>query len=285
MQRLPHLNAIRIEGQDALAFSQSQVTSDLLALGPDQWQPAAWCNAQGQVIVVMLVRVSESGVDWVVPTNQAASTARALSPYTIGRQVRVGAPQPVMGDWSSPQTGKEHPRLAHDPDRVLVVAEAATNSTDDPAGVASWRRADLDAGLAWLCPELSTRFLPQSLGLERLGGLSYKKGCYPGQEVIAKIHYRGQIKQHLVLLSLHGDSPTLSPDHPVYATGDDRDSGANKPCGVIIEQAGDHALAVVRATLSTGDALYTDSANGANGRIQVGEINDLPTVENPTPVS
>lgn len=285
MRRLSHLNAIRIKGQDALAFSQSLVTSDLSTLGLGQWQPSAWCNAQGYVNVTILVRVSEAGVDWVVPKSQAASIASALLRYTIGRQVCIGSPQEVLGDWLSAEADRSHASLSHAPDRVLMVAESDAENRHDPAFEAVWRQADLTMGLAWLCPKLSARFLPQSLGLERLAGLSYKKGCYPGQEVIAKIHYRGQVKQHLVLLELTREPSPLLPEQAVYLGGDQHGAGASKPCGVVIQQEGDRALAVVRATLETGDVLYANPSNEVDARIQVGEIRDLPTLKTPSPVS
>ncbi|HEY7907192.1 MAG TPA: hypothetical protein VIC53_09785 [Wenzhouxiangella sp.] len=285
MPQLSHLSAIRIEGQDALAFSQSLVTSDLSALGPDQWHPSAWCNAQGQVTVVMLVRGSEAGVDWVVPKSQAAITANTLLRYTIGRQVCIGPPQEVSGDWLSAEVDGSQASLSHAPDRVLMVAESAPTHLHDAAFEAAWRQADLNLGLAWLCPELSARFLPQSLGLERLAGMSYKKGCYPGQEVIAKVHYRGQVKQHLVLLELTPEPSPLLPEQALYPGGDQHGTGASKPCGVVIQQEGDRALAVVRATLETGTLLYTDPSDEVDARTQVGEIKDLPNLKTPSPVS
>src|SRR5690606_37749646 len=79
---------------------------------------------------------------------------------------------------------------------------------DDADGAASalagWRRADIDAGLPWLAPSLAGEFLPQSLDLERLGAISFDKGCYPGQETAARVHFRGGNKRHLHRLEIEG---------------------------------------------------------------------------------
>ncbi len=285
MGPLTHLNLIGIEGPDALAFCQSLLTADLSTLEPKHWHPSAWCNAQGQVIVVMLVQVSESRVEWLVPASQAHATINAVSLYTIGRQVEIGQPQCVLGGWLAADSTSQadYPRLAYDSRRALC----ASNDLDkaDPDFAAAWRLADLHAGLAWLCPELSARFLPQSLGLERLSGLSYQKGCYPGQEVIAKVHYRGQLKQHLVLLDLTPNVSERIAGTALYAEADAPASEGRKSFGVIIGQEGHRALAVARHTASTGDVLFADSVDGSQGRIKFGEIIDLPPVENPTPVS
>lgn len=284
MQPLNHLSAISIVGPDALAFCQSQVTSDLAGLSPEKWHPSAWCDAKGQVIVVMLVRVGECVVELIMPASQVTGVASAMSRYTIGRQVSISRHQAVFGDWR-PQGDHEHPRLACDPSRVLFVEKSLPQKPDDAKFLAEWRLADLKAGLAWLCPKLSMRFLPQSLGLERLFGLSYRKGCYPGQEVIAKIHYRGQLKHRLVLLAQVPDEIKLSPNTDLYHWQNPNQSGGARACGVIIDQVADHALAVVRSTVRPGERLYADAPEPSNQRLFAGEVVDLPSEQNRTPVS
>ncbi len=284
MRSLSHLSAISITGHDALAFCQSQVTSDLTGLGPEKWHASAWCNAKGQVMAVILIRVGESGVEWVMPTTQIASIANALSRYTIGRQVSISEPQRVSGDWAPLKSDNAHARLAHDLSRVLCVNEIAHDKPDDQAFLTDWREADLKTGLAWLCPELSMRFLPQALGLESLSGLSYRKGCYPGQEVIAKVHYRGQLKHHLVLLALTHEA-TLLPDTPLYQPSDASAPGAPRPCGVVIDQVANHALAVVRSRLGPGDRLSIDAPEPSGGRTLIGHVVDLASAPHRTPVS
>lgn len=286
MRPLSHLSAISVIGPDALAFCQSQVTSDLTALGPAQWHASAWCSANGKAIVVMLVRASESRVEWIMPKSQVADTARALSRYTIGRQVTISEPLSVAGDWAHPGNDSNYPRLAHDPSRILYVDETKPNGLDDSAFLVDWRLADLEAGLSWLCPELSMRFLPQSLGLERLSGLSYRKGCYPGQEVIAKVHYRGQLKHHLVFLGLNAQATTLPADTPLYHhTSQATEPAAAKPCGVIIDQVANRALAVVRSTIGHGERLFVDTPDRSNERLPIGEVIDLTSAQNRKPVS
>ena len=284
MRSLSHLSAISITGPDALAFCQSQVTSDLTGLGPEKWHASAWCNAKGQVMAVILVRVGESGVEWVMPTTQVASIASALARYTIGRQVSISEPQRVSGDWAPLKSDNAHARLAHDLSRVLCVNEIAPDKPDDQAFLTDWREADLKSGLAWLCPELSMRFLPQALGLEPLSGLSYRKGCYPGQEVIAKVHYRGQLKHHLVLLALSHDI-TLSPDTALYHQSMATAPGATKSCGVVIDQVADHALAVVRSTLGPTERLFIDGPESLEARTPIGHMVDLVSAPHRTPVS
>lgn len=79
----------------------------------------------------------------------------------------------------------------------------ATRSTD----YERWRKADIEAGVAWLPHSLSAQFLPQMLAFESLGAVSFAKGCYPGQEVIARTHYLGQVKRHWTLLHMSAQQP------------------------------------------------------------------------------
>jgi len=260
------------------------VTSDLLGHSPQAWHVSAWCNAKGQVLVIILVRVGESVVEWVMPTSQVVSIANALSRYTIGRQVSISEPKDVLGDWVSATTDNEAPRLAYDPRRVLCVDKTVPQNPDDAAFLSEWREADLTSGLAWLCPELSMRFLPQSLGLESLSGLSYRKGCYPGQEVIAKVHYRGQLKHHLVLLALT-HTVTLSTGTALYHPSNASAPGLTKPCGAVIDQVAKHALAVVRSTLGPGERLSIDASEPSGERILIGHVVDLATAQHRTSVS
>jgi folate-binding protein YgfZ len=90
------------------------------------------------------------------------------------------------------------------PDEGRGLDLARTDATDDDQQARQWMVRDICAGLVWLSPPVSEQFLPQSLGLEDRGGLSYKKGCYPGQEVVARVHYLGRAKERLSGFRLAG---------------------------------------------------------------------------------
>jgi folate-binding protein YgfZ len=96
-----------------------------------------------------------------------------------------------------------------------------------------WRREEIRRGISWLQSETSERFLPQMLGLERIGAVSFSKGCYPGQEIIARTRYLGKLKRRPVLLELDG-SPTLKPGESCVLL-----SASERVEGVVVEAAGD----------------------------------------------
>jgi folate-binding protein YgfZ len=144
----------------------------------------------------MVARASEKGVDLVLPAAQCEFIREGLRRFTIGRRVDLSEGGPVSGVFDGP--GEASP-LAFDPGRGLLNGVAAPG--DAPA-LRRWRRLDLCQGLPWLGPASSARHLPQWLGLEELGALVYDKGCYPGQEVIARLHYRGTVKYRLAGLEV-----------------------------------------------------------------------------------
>lgn len=190
---LPHLSGLRISGPDAATFVHAQFTSDLLSpAGPSNWRLTAWCNPKGRVEAVIVVRAHEDRVDLIVPAVQIETLPQALSRYAIGRKLQFSDPLAVAGAFARPD-----PRctLAIDPQRALDLDQA--DAREDADSARKWRLCDLHSGIAWLSPQTSRQFLPQALGLEERGGLSYRKGCYPGQEVIARVHFLGRAKEHL----------------------------------------------------------------------------------------
>ena len=246
---LPHLKSLSIQGPDALAFGQSQITANMDHWSPHQWYPSAWCNAQGKVRAVVLVRVTDNRMDWVAPTSQIDQTLKDLRPFAIGRRVEFGEPGPVFGEFGV----KHSDPLAFDQTRGLSLQppEALGSQTKAVGKDAHlWQQADIAQGLAWLAPELNQQFLPQALGLERLGGLSYQKGCYPGQEVIAKVHYRGKPKHQLMLITWTGSTPSLGDAiHLAYHEPSDphepSDQSVSRPIGTLLSAVDGSALAVI----------------------------------------
>jgi folate-binding protein YgfZ len=193
---LDHLATFSITGPDARSYAQSQFTVDVDRLPDRVWSPLAWCDPKGRVVSFMMARSSENGVDLVLPVAQCRAVRKGLERFTIGRRVELSETGPVSGMFD----GKGHaPALAFDSGRCLLSGTEAAADTD---AVRRWRRLDLCQGLPWLEPESSGQHLPQWLGLEELGALVYDKGCYPGQEVIARLHYRGTVKYHLAGLEI-----------------------------------------------------------------------------------
>lgn len=191
------LTSLTVSGPDARAFLQAQLTADLDAMHPDAWSPAAWCTPKGRVLAVMLVLLDADMVRIALPAALARTVRDRMDMFRIGRQVTIS-------EGPAPSPDANGALLAWDSNRKLALADAPSTGSrwND------WLRADIATGMPWILPETADRFLPQMLSLERLDGLSYRKGCYPGQEIVARVRYKGRITQRLARFRVAGAAPT-----------------------------------------------------------------------------
>lgn len=252
---LPHLAGIRISGEDARAFAHAQFTSSFKTPGPGLWHLTSWCNPKGRVLFLILARADERHVDLILPADQLADLSQRLKMYAIGRQVSLLEIPQVAGAFSdADETGT----LAVDRRRSLQMEPA--EARHDSAAVEQWQQSDLQAGIAWLNADTSARFLPQSLGLEERGGLSYDKGCYPGQEVIARVHYLGRVKECLMGFRVvdGAAAPGAHSDHNKIV--DQEGTAQGHALWLLGEHGRQRGLAVVSAALAADAALSLGGA-------------------------
>ena len=181
---LPHLAATNVSGEDAESFLQAQFTADISRLADGEGAFSAYCDRRGNVLAVIRVRREGDGFSLVT-----AATLRGLLVETLGRyRLRARANfEPV----ALPVTG-----LIEGAQLIYALADSGAPAPGvDAAALAAWRARELRANIPWLGPETSGQFLPQMLGLESIGALSFRKGCFPGQEVIARVRYLGKLKR------------------------------------------------------------------------------------------
>lgn len=260
---LTHLAALTVQGRDALAFCQSQLTINLDQCLDGMWHPGAWCQASGLVITTLLVQATPKQIEWVMPAVLVDQVITQLKPFTIGRQVSFEKGNVVLGSWDK----QDHGRLAYDPTRYLMTSKDSASDHEDNQCAIRWRQRDIELGMPWLSSSLSQKYIPQALGLERLGGISYQKGCYPGQEVIAKVHYRGQAKQRLALVTLAMPKALLVVGTDLFLADISSTEASSRPVGQLVEQLEDQALAIVRHDLPENTPLAT-----AHGGQMIGQV-------------
>lgn len=250
---LDHLASFSITGPDALIYAQSQFTVSVDSLSGTRWSPLAWCDPKGRVLAVMLARASDDEIHLAVPAVQADSVREQLQRFTIGRRVEVSEAGPVAGVFDPDD---RVPALSFDRKRGML----ATAAPRAEAGqVERWRRLDLCQGLPWLDPRSSGQHLPQWLGLEALGALAWDKGCYPGQEVIARLHYRGSVKYRLAGLKL--DRRAAFDGHERIT---DRDgAGVGRWLGGLQLEDGTIGLAVLATRIENGDKVALGEGEAA----------------------
>lgn len=209
-----------LEGADATAFAHAQLCNDVKSLAPGNWQWNAWLDPQGRVRCFFALMHVESNrlVAWL-PLGGAAPMHEAMARYVMRSKLEIGvatwvlhaldpaalsaaiAPAQVIAH----QGGYVLSQPAGS-DRHAWIAPVATG-TIDAGALNRWRLADIDAGLPLLAPELGGEFVAQALDLERVGAIRFDKGCYPGQEIAARLHFRGGNKRHLRRVRVHGETP------------------------------------------------------------------------------
>lgn len=242
-----------VDGADAATFLHGQFISDVAAMTTGDATLSAWCDAKGRTLAVFILARLEQAFWLLLPSALAESFIKRLGMYVLRAQVRIrytpgtpaccafidAPPQALAQVLSEPEDGAQGLARRRG-DNILITCPGTVTTVlteggqvktrrRGEAGFAScdesaWEQALLEAGIAWLHPQTSGRFLPQELNLDRLNALSYDKGCYPGQEIIARVHYRGKVKRRLAHLCTEDDIPLepgarLQPATPPHKAG------------------------------------------------------------------
>ncbi len=216
---IANIDCITINGPDARRFAQTQFAGNLDTLEPGHWQWNAWLDAQGRVRLLMHLADIGDGRLLVLPRGGTAEAVRAALARYLLRARATLTTAPLLGCAGGPMpygavaTGHDETLLGYGERSLRLVA--ATGVAIDPEAARRWRLADIRLGWPRLPPGES-RFLPPALGLHRLGATAFDKGCYPGQEIVARLHYRGGHKRRLY--HVRGTAP-LPPGQAVETAG------------------------------------------------------------------
>lgn len=220
---LAHVGVLEVSGRDAAAFLQAQTMNDVAALADGCWQWNGCLSPRGRLLALFALLRHDAERFWLVlPDVGAEDLARQLHRYVFRAKVAlqprtdiaasgaIGTPARACtprGDQA--RAGVDDGVVALDmggaePRQLLLSGETASPPPEAPEAVAHWRRLDLAHGLPRLAAAQHDAFTPQMLSLERLGAFSLTKGCYPGQEIVARTHYLGQARRTLHLLAIEG---------------------------------------------------------------------------------
>jgi len=195
------LGVLAIRGADTARFLQGQVSADIERLDVGASTFAGFHNPQGRVIALLAVtRASTEEFFAVLPRELAAGVAQRLSKFVLRAKARVtdeSATHRVLGCSSSaPADAGVAVAVPWGSRRVLILPLDAPFTVGEGTRD-SWERADIAAGLPQVYAATSEAFVAQMLNLDLLGAIAFDKGCYTGQEVIARAHYRGRVKRRM----------------------------------------------------------------------------------------
>lgn len=228
---------IEVSGGDARSFLHGQFTADCRPLTPGAQLFTAWCTPKGRVLYLPQVIATASGFLLLVPAVQADAFVRRLRMFVLRAAVEIsdggaehgalmvalpepGAPPPALVECADGQVASSSDARRHwliGPEATLATA---WNALAMPAvGANAARLLAIRAAQPELTAATAEQFLPQELDLDRGTGVSFEKGCYPGQEIVARVRYRGSVKRRLARLGATAGAPPVAGTRLLDAAG------------------------------------------------------------------
>jgi hypothetical protein len=236
--RLNRYGLLAVTGTDARDFLHAQLTNDIANLPPDRAALAGWCTAKGRLLASFLVIPSREGFLLQVARDLAPAVAKRLAMFIFRSKVKIADESDAWaqhGHWNADWSVAG---VAWEGDIVTVrVGERRFlkigKGLSQPCGQSeeSWTLQEIRAGRPLISAATQDQFVPQMVNFEELGAINFQKGCYPGQEIVARAQYRGQVKRRLV----HVQAPA----------GTELKPGQAYNGGVVVDSAAGEALAVM----------------------------------------
>ncbi len=272
---LPRFAVLRFKGPDAGVFLHGQLTCDVHALPADHWTWGAYCSAKGRVLATFILWQDADGYRMLLPQTLTTALTKRLRMFVLRSQVtiddeseaivllgiRTGADESVLSilDFTEPhrafalrRRGKLDALHLTD-SRTLIVAPIedakqcwkALQGLIQIGSAAQWDQLSIAQGEPWVQPQTQDAFVPQMLNLELLNGVSFTKGCYPGQEIVARSQHLGQVKRRLYRFRTTATG-SLGPGSPIFAAGDTSQPVGTVTCAAPAGDDSTEMLAVVQ---------------------------------------
>jgi len=186
-----------IEGPDAMAFAHAQFSSNVNELATGSWQFSAWLEPQGRVrFFFHMARVADDQLLLLLRGGNAADMVDLLRRFVFRSKLTLTAlAQRTLS--TGPSLPLHIIQQAHETLLLGCDSHSLQLSSEDASDDDTWRSLQLRTGWPWLPDSLLNELLPPALSLQRLHAVVIDKGCYPGQEIVARMHYRGGNRKHL----------------------------------------------------------------------------------------
>lgn len=290
---------VRISGEDAQTFLQSQMCNDQNKVTPALGQLSGYCSPKGRLLALPTVVAADADNEfyWLLPEDVVESVVKRLKMFVLRAQVSIEVAQDwvVMGvvapttkvpenaqNWLGSDTASamsswtvnEHPVVklhsATDQTRTTLFGPADAVATslkqlidlldasETPwqwANKEAWALSDILAGVPSVVARNQDAFVPQMMNMEQVDGLSFKKGCYPGQEIVARMQYLGKLKRHMIRLSSSSSAACFPGD--TLTAGEDTNAGVVVTS--VVTDEGMTCLAVVKTSVDAAEFVWDES--------------------------
>lgn len=295
---LSHLGLLRFSGEDAESFLQGQLSCDVKKLGPNTAEYGSYCTAQGRMLAVFLLWVKDGAFFMQLPAEILAPIQKRLGMFVLRSKVKIenasdawvrmglagsgaaallaeaGLAVPENAEGSSGALPAGHSQaatvialgggrfeIAAAPEHAPALWDALARDAR-AVGSGVWNWLEIRAGVPVVLSKTQEQFVPQMANLELIGGVSFQKGCYPGQEIVARTQHLGKLKRRMYLAHLAAECAPAPGDELFSADLEGQASGmivnsAPSPDG------GYDMLAVIRISSAQDHALHWKSREGA----------------------
>ena len=269
IETLDYLTLLKITGDDAASFLQGQLTNDI-ELATKQWQYSGYCSPKGRLLALFTIWRNHDGIFALIDNSLVESTLKRLRMYVMRSKVVIEEVEShqyailkpsqdelvKQGILSEEITNKNNYDFVTQSNnhclffdnRLLIIAPSPIEiETINQDKQQHWLQEDIKTGLPQVNEQSAELFIPQMLNLDILNGINFKKGCYTGQEIVARMHYLGKLKQRMFVCTLHSNKDDKNPSENIKA-GDKiyKDTLMTAAAGNIVSANHNIALAVLR---------------------------------------
>ncbi|OGA51788.1 MAG: hypothetical protein A3F74_15875 [Betaproteobacteria bacterium RIFCSPLOWO2_12_FULL_62_58] len=282
LNSLDQFGLIAFAGEDAQAFLHAQLTSDVSSLAANSSQYSGYCTPKGRLLASLLLWRTEEGFYLQLPSPLREPIQKQVSKYILRSKVKA---RDASGEFvglgvagESAEAGLKQlfgnvPRAPHDvarhdditiirlpvgrfeivaPHEKAAAVRDALAADAQAAGPEYWDWLDIRAGIPVITPATQEEFVPQMVNLDLIGGVSFTKGCYPGQEIVARMHYRGRLKQRMYLAHIASDAAPQPGDKLYSADLGEQSSGMIVNAAPAPESGYDALAAIQMSSVEAG---------------------------------
>lgn len=300
---LSDLSLIQVSGDDAANYLHNQLSNDIEHLGMDEARLAAYCTPKGRMLASFMVWKASAGIFLQLSSSIQASVQKRLQMFVMRAKAKLshvseeyvmlglgGAEAGnVLQQWFPQLPAKDFAKVENEAGTLIKTFDAFGHARYQwivkiailetywpvlqeqlmPVDTSVWRRSEIMAGIPRIIDKTQEQFVPQMVNFELIGGINFKKGCYPGQEIVARSQYLGKLKRRMAIATI--PSAEVSAGMEVFAEHDQ-----NQPCGMIVNaEPSAAATSICLVELKVADQ--------EGGKVNLGSSHGLPLSFLPLP--
>ncbi|MRT32168.1 folate-binding protein YgfZ [Herbaspirillum sp. CAH-3] len=293
MSPLTSLGLITATGEDAASFLHGQLTNDVQQLDGSAARLAGYCSPKGRLLATFLMWRDEQAIWLQLPRSLQPAIQKRLQMFVMRAKAKLAdasderavlglvgpATANALAEWFPVLPAAPYGKIDNSHGTLIRLADAAGSARYQwiaavdtltaawpkltqhltPTASLAWRLSEIRAGVPGIVQATQEQFVPQMINFELIGGVNFKKGCYPGQEIVARSQYLGKLKRRTMLATIASAGARAGQE--IFAAAD-----PGQPCGMVVNAEAldaDHALALVEMKLAAAeDAVHLGAADG-----------------------